>query len=180
MSRINAFARGELQRGISDTNKRLVRATKELTGANSEPVRKAAGVLARAWREQLSTPAGELRTSLKTRRVFGTPSAPGQPPHRVTGKLRKSITTAVVDGVRRVGSGLFKARLLEFGVQATVGGKRTSPKGQRAGRKKVASRNAAYTLHIAPRPSAAKALEQAAPQMTEVFVSDLSTRVSRV
>lgn len=171
MSRINAFRRGELQRGLSQVSRELVRTTKALTGANSEPVKKAAGVLARAWREQLSTPGGDLRTSLKTRRVRGTPSEPGQPPHKITGKLRKSITTAVVDGVRRVGSGLFKARLLEFGVQATVGGKRTSPKGQ------IASRNAAYALHIAPRPSAAKALEQAAPQMTEVFISDLSRRI---
>lgn len=176
MSRLNAFARGEFQRGIREGNRELVRLTTELTGANSAPVRQAAAVLARAWREQLSTPGGALRTNPRTGRVTGAPSKPGEPPHRITGKLRKSVTTAVVDGVRRVGSGLFKARLLEFGVDASVA-RRRSPKGRRGGRKAVAVRTGIYRLHIAPRPAASKALERAAPQMVDVFVSDLGRRV---
>lgn len=178
MSRLNALDRSALQQGLSQLHRELVRQTTEWTGANSEPVRKAANALGRAWRQQLSTPAGALRTSLKTRRVRGTPSEPGQPPHAVTRKLQKSITTGVVDGVRRVGSWLFKARLLEFGVSAVVT-RRRSPKGQRKGRQKVALRGAAYQFRIEPRPSAAKALEQATPEMADVFLSELQKRVAR-
>lgn len=186
--RINAFKRSELQVGLGKVARELQRQTAEATGAYSEPVKKAAGVLARAWRELLSTPGGNLRTSRKTRRTRGTPSASGQPPHLITGKLRKYLTTAVVDGVRRVGSGLFKARLLEFGLTASVTrGRRLKRSGRGTFAKTFnlkskrrlsdpARRTRTYTLRIAARPSAERALANAAPRMTDVFVDALRIR----
>lgn len=184
MGRINAGNRSELQQGLSAATKAMARELAELTGARSQPVIQAATALARAWRLVLNTPAGDVRQSIKSRRLRGSPSAPGQPPHRLSGQTRKSVKTAVVDGVRRVGTGWFKLRLLEDGVTATVT-RRRSAKGDfvtskvgKFRRKRVAKRTGSFTFVIAPRPSAERALQIAAPAMGEVFVTELQRGVA--
>lgn len=103
MSAINAFKRGELQQALRGVNRELIEQTKAITGADSDAVKAAAGVLRSTWRDVLKNRSDE-------------PSAPGAPPAAKTGALRRSIRYAVVDGVMRVGSGHFVSRLLEFGV----------------------------------------------------------------
>lgn len=131
MSRaINAMNRGELQRGLRAATKDLERMTRDISGADSEPVKRAADVLRTQWRALVSVKNPE-------------PAPPGSPPHRHRGRLWKSIKTAVVDGVRRVGSGDFRSWMTEFGTDGR-----------------------------APRPHARTALELAQPQMTEVLVQE--------
>src|SRR5688572_5794210 len=107
MTAFNALAKGELQKAVSTSSKKLVRLTADLTGANSDAVKAAASKLRDTW-----------RTVLSTRR--NRPSSPGNPPAKRSGALARSIKTAVVDGVRRVGSGLHTSRLLQFGVNANA------------------------------------------------------------
>jgi hypothetical protein len=132
MSRtINAMSRGDLQKGLRSVNKDLVKMTAVISGANSEPVKQAATVLQKNWRRILNVRGG------------GKPSSPGTPPRRQSGRLWKSIRQAVVDGVRRVGSGDFVAWMDEFGVDGR-----------------------------APRPHARPALEVSQQQMTEVLIAE--------
>ena len=140
MSAINALNRGELQRGLQLVNRDLVQRTRAATGADSDAMKAAAGVLRTTWRGLVGTRSEE-------------PAAPGQPPLAKSLGLRRSIKFAVVDGVMRVGSGLFTSRLLEFGV---TGGDRI----------------------IEPRPHARPALEIAAPKMTDVVVADLQRKIA--
>jgi HK97 gp10 family phage protein len=148
--RINASNRSELQKGLALVTKDMERVTRDLSGADSEPVRKAASVLAKNWRRLLSTQGG------------GQPSAPGSPPHaqdegfRFRGSnkrskpLRRTIGTAVVDGVRRVGSGDFRARLHEFG-----------------------------TAEMPPRPHGRVALEQSVGQVTDVLITESERAIEK-
>lgn len=132
MSRaINALKAGELQRGLRAVNTDVARMTAEISGANSEPVKRAATVLQKEVRRLLNTRGG------------GKPSAPGSPPHRQSGRLWRSWRQAVVQGIRRVGSGDFRSWMAEFG-----------------------------TDREAPRPYARPALENVAGQMAEVLVTE--------
>lgn len=133
---INAAIRGNLHRSLAKGRKELEKVIRETTGADSEPVRAAAIALAQEWRKVLNVP-GSPRTA----------SAPGAPPEADTKRLRKSIKTAVVDGVRRVGSGNYRARLHEFGYEAKDG------------------------TPVPPRPHGRVAIERAQAKMTEVLVS---------
>ncbi len=135
---INALQQGELQRALGGVNRDLVERTRVATGADSDAMKNAAGELRTAWRSVLGR-RGEA------------PSAPGEPPRAKTRQLQRSIQTAVVDGMRRVGSGHFVARLLQDGVvsEDTV---------------------------IEPRPHGQPALERAADKMTDVFVGTLQRR----
>lgn len=117
---------------------------RDTTGADSEPVRQAASVLVRAWRRILGVQGSALARS-----------AAGQAPRQQLLRLRRSVKTAVVDGVRRVGSGDFRARLFEFG-----GYKDRSGEPQPA------------------RPHAQPAAESVADQMGEVLVSAAQQRVA--
>lgn len=146
--RINALQRNALQKGLRDATKDAERLTRAISGADEEPVKRAAFALRKAWRRVLSTPGG------------GEPSAPGSAPHkqgvgfrfrrrkgsagpaRFSRPLFRSIGTAVVEGVRRVGSGDFRARLHEFGAEDHP-----------------------------PRPHARVALEAAAGKMADVIVT---------
>jgi len=136
---INALSRGELQRGLREATKDAQRLTREISGADSEPVKQAAGVLLKEVRRLLSTPGG------------GKPAPPGSPPHKQTGALRRSWKQAVVQGVRRVGSGNFRAFLAEFG-----------------------------TEHEAPRPYARDALENVQGQMADVIVQESQREILKV
>lgn len=81
-------------------------------------------------------------------------SAPGQPPAVDRGELRNSIGEAFVGDVLRVGSGLEKAPLLEFGTISLEG-------------------------FIAPRPFMRPALTEAKPRMGAVMASELNQNVRK-
>lgn len=139
MSRsINALAAGELQRGLRLVTKDVETMTRDISGADSEPVKAAATVLQKEWRRLLSNRGG------------GKPSSPGSPPAKQSGRLQRSIRTAVVQGVRRVGSSDFRSWMTEFG-----------------------------TDQAPPRPHARPALENAASKMSEVLVSESQKAVEK-
>jgi len=159
MSRtINALQRGELQRGLQAATKDAMRLTRDISGADSEPVKAAAGVLQKEWRRLLGTKGG------------GKPSAPGAPPRRQSGRLWRSIRQAVVRGVRRVGSSDFRTWMLEYGVDSPPKPARLfkNQKGKNKGRMTKPRKG----HHMAPRPHARPALENAQQQMTEVLVAE--------
>ena len=155
MAAYNAAVKGDLQRAVSLATRDLVRFTAEQTGANSDAVKEAASRLRKNWRALVN-------------RKSNRPSPPGQPPARRTGALARSIGSAVVDGVRRVGSGLHTARLLQTGVNTTAKGPRM---GQRRGK--------AYRLVIPARPHGTIALEQSIDEMNNVTVSTLQVKVAK-
>lgn len=134
---MSAQITNEIQRALSQSKRELDRIVREVSGADSEPVKQAAITLTRAWRRKLNVPGED-----------GQRSSPGEAPRKQTARLRKSIKTAVVEGIRRVGSGDFRARLFEFGGYKDRSGE-IEP----------------------PRPHAQVALEEVADQMTEVYVS---------
>lgn len=136
--------RDDIQRALSKGRRELEALVKETSGANSEPVRMAAATLVKAWRGVFKPGSPQ------------TASPAGSPPEADSKLLRRSIKTAVVEGVRRVGSGDFRSRLFEFG-------------GYRA-------RDGAPQP---PRPHARVALEQVADQMTDVLVGEMQKRVAR-
>lgn len=113
----------------------------EATGAKSAPVEAAARLLVKETRRLVGGMGEEWETA-----------APGEPPLAHQRRLYRSIQTAVVDGERRVGSGYFVARLLEFGTDGDERGPDF------------------------PHPFMRPALEGVADQMTDVFVSDLQRR----
>lgn len=143
MRRINAGRRTDLHRFFRQQTRDLRKLTEEMSGANSEPVRKAANHLRKHWRAILYVQGA------------GKPAAPGSPPHTQTESLMRSIGSRVVDGVRRVGSGLFTSRLHEFGYKAKDG------------------------TQVPPRPHGRPALEIAAKGMTEVLVSEAQRRIAK-
>jgi hypothetical protein len=143
MRTIHALRAGDLARGLAGVRKDINKLNADLTGANSEPVRKSAGVLLRNWRKLLDVPG------------HGESAAAGQPPHRQTRKLRRSLGTAVVDGIRRVGSGWFVARLQEFGFAAKDG------------------------TQVAPRPHGRVALAMSEKEMVDVQVSEMQRRIAK-
>lgn len=176
--------RGNRQRAahdvMRDVNRALVAQVRELSGADSEAVRKAAGALAKQIRISLSTPGADRHTSLKTRRVRGMPSTPGAPPAMQSGRLKKAVRSGVVQGIRRVGFSDFRARLLEFG--ATVQAAPARKKGDLTGRVRADGRKTTYRKDkaaitarvIAPRPFMARSLAAAEPEMADVVVGPLS------
>lgn len=135
----SAYSHLDLGRLVSDTRHFLAREAAELTGANSEPVKKSARILLK-----------QIRLSLNVAGVRSAPAPAGSPPHKISGKLRKSFATAVVDGARRVGSGYFKARLAEFGSEQQP-----------------------------PRPYMRASFAKAEPEMVDTFVSDLQHAVAQ-
>jgi hypothetical protein len=161
MSVFNAAVRGDFQRMLSDGRKQIIAMTREISGADTEPVRKAAAYLARTWREVISTKST-------------APSAPGQPPHQITGRTRRSIRHGVVDGVRRVGSASFSLRMLAFGIKSSGGAATVSRRGKRKGQPRRSIK-----ITIAPRPSATIALNRAAPKMVDVYVEAAQKIIER-
>ena len=51
----------------------------------------------------------------KPKRIYGFPSKPGEPPHKQTGHLRRSVAWELVGLVARVGTNLRYGRWLELG-----------------------------------------------------------------
>lgn len=131
-------SRADLGAVLRRSRQTLTAIVRETSGADSEPVRQSAAVLVKNWRRLLSVRGDRAE-----------PSAPNEPPRQRTRFLRRSIRTAVVDGVRRVGSGDFRARLFEFGGYKDRSGQPEPP-----------------------RPHGRVALEQSADQMTEVMATE--------
>ena len=182
------MARGasNVQRVMSMAHKRLIAITRELSGADSDAVKEAAQVLLRAARKQLSTAASGRRTTLKTRRTYGgTPSAPGAAPHLQSGKARRSVKSGVVDGFRRVGTGLFYLRLQELGHVSKAEPARRSRKGHTVkGVFKVFPDSRQHDIKakrrvvIEPRPWLEPALAEATPKMNEILASIIERGVA--
>jgi hypothetical protein len=163
MAGINAVDRTALQRSVS----KLKREMADIGRANTPEMRAAGNVLARSIRKELSVKGAlYLGPSRGRGKVRGIPSAPGEPPHRITSKLYKSVGTEVVGGVLRVGESYFTSRLLELGVDATMklrSGKLRRRKGGIATRR----------IRIAPRPFMKRALANALPKMGDEFIGTL-------
>jgi hypothetical protein len=100
---INALSRGDLQKGLALVTRDVERATREISGADSEPVKAAATVLLKEVKRLIGNRGG------------GQPSQPGQPPARQSGRYFKSWRQAVVQGVRRVGTSDFRSWMQEYG-----------------------------------------------------------------
>ncbi len=155
----NAFERGDLQRQISTAMKALKKEMAEIGGAATPEMKAAGRVLARSIRKQVSVKGDESH-----------PSAPGSPPHRVTGRLYKSVGIEVVGGVLRVGESWFTSRLLEEGVDATL-----PTKSGKLRRRK--SRLAKRRIKIAARPFMQRAAAEALPKMEGEYAVTLEKRI---
>lgn len=176
-----------LRRQVAAGVRQAQRFFADLTGANDPASRGAARVLMAAIRKQLAVKAAVTRQSFGGSQSRTEHSAPGESPRQVTGRLRKSVGTEVVGGIRRVGVSRFVGRLLEEGVDTTV---TVTPSGRQIGstRKQIRNGktvrqirrrkggNARRTLRIAPRPFMEKALEAALPKMEGEAVSALQAR----
>lgn len=179
MPGLNALDRSGLQR----VTRRLAKEMAEIGGANTPEMKAAGSALAKSIRKQVATRGslyqGPHRASKtgKPSKVRGTPSAPGESPHRITGRLYKSIGQAVVGGVRRVGSGWFTSRLLQDGVDADETRRQklaaASSRG-RARRRRKARRTPHLT--IAARPFMERALAAALPVMGNDFLTQIQRR----
>jgi hypothetical protein len=100
---INALSAGELQKGLALVTKDVERVTRDISGADSEPVKAAATVLLKEVKRLIGTRGG------------GKPSSPGSPPARQSGKYYRSWRQAVVLGARRVGTSDFRSWMQEYG-----------------------------------------------------------------
>ena len=124
---------------MAETRRQLEREVADITDAKGPVMRQAGRTLVKGIRRQVATRGTE-----------SAPSAPGSPPHRISGKLWRSFATGVVEGVRRVGSGYYVARLAEKG----------SDKQQ-------------------PRPYMRRGFEATEAELGEVIVSQAQARVRR-
>lgn len=183
---ITATVDTNVRRQVRNGVRKSQRFFAEITGANDRGTRAAARVLMAAIRKQVSVKAAVTRKTFAGEQTVTERSAPGESPRQVTGRLRRSVGTEVVGGVRRVGVASFIGRLLEEGVDTTV---TVTPSGREVGstrkskatgktgrirrRKGGASRR---VLRIARRPFMEKALEAALPRMEGEAVSALQAR----
>lgn len=97
---------------------------------------------------------GEVRKSINVGNRDGhNPSAPGEPPHKVTGRLQQSIVTAVVSSgdeiMGVIGTNLDYARRLELGF--------------------VGTDSRGHNIHQAPHPFLRRALADHGQQALEVL-----------
>lgn len=150
----------------------------DLGGANSPEIKAMAKQLRKAIVKVVSVSGGgQPVASIKSRKlrsVGGTPSAPGQPPHRQTGQFSKSIGYGVVGTGMRVGPLRFTGLMLEEGVQATRGTRKAATRGRRRQKAGTVQR----TVTIAPRPYLQKAIDMAAEKMGDDFAATAGARIS--
>lgn len=162
---------GGLRGAAITVNRGVERALNELGGVRSPEMRKAGNTLARSIRKTLNVGGGGMASRLSdrtTRFHGGPPSAPGQPPHRQTGQLAKSVKAAPSGDAIKVGPLAFTALFLEEGVKAVKGDRRTSR--GRGSRKRTTKKR--RTLTIAARPFMARALAAVKDKMVDVFVTE--------
>lgn len=173
---------GGLRGATVRVNRGVERALNELGGVKSPEMRAAGNTLARSIRKTLSVKGGGvLASSLTTHRTYalgGTPSAPGQPPHRQTGRLAKSVKAGPSGDAIKVGPLAFTALFMEEGVQSEQGatkrhvGRRSRRGRTLAERGKGHSTRSKRTIRLAARPFMAKALEAVKSRMVDVFVTE--------
>ena len=181
MSRSRGTMRSDLQRKISASHQRLIKMTRELTGADSAMMKEAAAVLQKSIRQQLSVKATGLRQSLKTRRTRGDPSAPGESPRQITGALRRGIRSKVVDGERVVRAENFRSKIMEFGFVAPAVSSRPTRYavfGKKA-RKNQGVTKATHARTMAPRPFMRPGLEAAKPELAKKGAQILRDEVKK-
>lgn len=169
---------------LRGVNRRLERTLADLGGAKSPELIAAARELVKSIKREVS------------RRGRGSPSEPGQPPARQSGRLWKSIKQAAVGTGRRVAVTAFYGPFLEFGLdtegdrsqgQATPRSRRdlftglargVTAKARRAFERKQQRRAAGqgHERRLKPRPFMAQALARAEASMTDVVVSEIQRR----
>lgn len=172
--------RSDLQRQISASHQRLIKLTRELTGADSAMMKEAAAVLQKAIRQQLSVKATGLRTSLATRRTRGDPSAPGESPRQITGRLRRGIRSKVVEGERVVRAENFRSKIMEFGfVAPAVTSRPTRYQAFGKERKRQGTTKTKHARTMAPRPFMRPGLEAAKPELAKVGAQILRDEVKK-
>jgi len=141
-----------------------------LGGANSPEMKGMAGVQAKHMRKTVSKSGGaRVAQSIKSRRLIaigGTPSAPGQPPHAQTKQFAKSVKAGIVGTGWRVGMLRFTGLMLEEGVNATRGARKTRKSGRRRGHQSGTVRR---TVTIAARHYLIKSIESGKNEMAEKF-----------
>lgn len=123
-------------------------------GAKSPEMIGEAIVLRNAWRKVLSVKGA------------GRPSSPGEAPRRQKGVLARSVAQGIVGTGRRVGLTRFTATILEEGADT----RRPTASGRRRSK-------ARQGYQIRPRPSAARALEIARPDMGTTFAERSAARM---
>lgn len=166
---------GGLRGASVQINRGIERALNDLGGVRSPEMRKAGNTLARSIRKTLSVSGGGgLATTIRTRSTRfrqGAPSQPGQPPHRQTGQLAKSVKAGPSGDAIKVGPLAFTSLFLEEGVNAVKGETRRSRR--RSGRRnRFSQTKKRRTLRIAARPFMARALAAVQSKMVDVFVTE--------
>jgi hypothetical protein len=153
---------GAIESGIHASLRRLKTELADASGVSS-PATQAAGIAL----------AKSLRRTLNVRGPKRHPSAPGEPPHRLSGRLDRSVGTEVVGDALRVGVSDFVGRLLETGVNVEV-----TPRVSRriAAIAHQRARRLGFRLTIAARPFMQRALDAALPDMGDAAVSTLQRR----
>ncbi len=126
----------------------------EVSNAKDEAIKEDATILARSIRKTLSVSGGPkgIRPGKAKHAFGGTPSAPGQPPHKQSGQLQKSVKQGIVGAGRIVAVMRYTGLWLEEGINAQA---------QRAG-KRGGKR---YTLRIAKRPFMERSLAAVQDEM---------------
>lgn len=167
----NSLERFDLQQQISSAMNGLRKEMADIGGATTPEMKAAARTLASSIRKVVGVKAklyaGPRRPGQKLR---GIPSAPGEPPRRVTSKLYKAVGTEIVGGITRVGDGWFTSRLLELGVDATLPTKSGKIRRRKGG---IGRRR----IKIAPRPFMQRALNAAQDKMGDQFAVTLQKRI---
>jgi hypothetical protein len=178
-----------LERGFRTAMKNVETLMADIGQANTPEMKAAGSLLAREFRKQVSRPSALLPGKATYKGKGGlrlprrAPSAPGESPVKQTGGLAGSVGQAVVGGVRRVGFGSFKARLLDAGfgttstpavakgaLLTTKGGKRRKSRGKRAG----------HARQVAARPIMDPALARAVPRLPDVIVGEVQRRIAAI
>ena len=178
--RSHGVIRGDVQRKLRTAHTRLLKMTKEISGANSELIVQGAKILQRHIKKQASVVATGLRMSVKAnargiRRMRGDPSAPGEPPRKVSGRLQRGIKSKVVDGERQVRSEHFTSIIHEFGYVAPARSSRRISRGRRKGQ--MTAPTSARSQK--PRPFMRPGLEAATPELKTAGVAILRNQVQK-
>lgn len=140
----------DLSKGLQGIDRLMRDTMADAGGVNTPELKGAAKVLAQSIRKTL-------------RRGKGSPSSPGEPPSRQTGKLANSVRDGVIGAGRWVGPTFFTAAFLERGTKAP----------------KSAARNALNRMTgkgRAARPFMDRSLAAVQDQMTDVMVSEIRAR----
>jgi hypothetical protein len=108
----------QIKAAIDREFKRRIAACCCLVEARAKELLSAEGTGSRVATVKVRRKDGSTKTLRKKSLVYGfSPSAPGEPPHLQTGRLRASVAHAVEGLVGRVGTNLDYGRWLELGTR---------------------------------------------------------------